>query len=338
MKNRILAKIRSDKAIYTLRLLVQWGMFGWCLLLGIQLGLFVRHFESGGVAPYYPRFPGVEAFLPIGALVSLKNWLVNGAIDPIHPAALVLFLTFVTMALLARKSFCSWLCPVGAIEEFLWKLGQRLWGRVWHPWRWIDWQLRALKYLLLLFFIKLIFFDMPAMAVKGFLAAPYWALADVKMLHFFLSLTGIPLITIILLLVLSLFLRNPWCRYLCPYGALLGLGSFFSPLRIRRNRENCIACGTCTKVCPARLPVARKTQILSPECTGCLTCVAHCPKPGALAMAAGRKPLPSWFFALLVLGVFTLGVTGGMLSGHWQTALSYSDYQQLIPLAPSLGH
>lgn len=176
------------------------------------------------------------------------------------------------------------------------------------------------------------------MAVKGFLAAPYWALADVKMLHFFLSLAGIPLATILLLLVLSLFMRNPWCRYLCPYGALLGLVSFFSPLRIRRNPETCIDCGTCTKVCPSRLKVASKPQILSPECTGCLTCVTRCPKPGALAMAIGRKPLPSRFFALLVLGIFALGVAGGMLSGHWQTALSYNDYQQLIPLAPSLRH
>lgn len=107
MKKKILSRISSDKAIYRLRLLVQWGMFAWCLLLGIQLGLFVRHFESGGAEAYYPRFPWVEAFLPIGALVSLKNWLVNGVIDPIHPAALVLFLTFLAMALLARKSFCS---------------------------------------------------------------------------------------------------------------------------------------------------------------------------------------------------------------------------------------
>ena len=320
------------------RLLVQWGMLFWCAILGIQLGLFVRHFESGGSTAYYSRFPGVEAFLPIGALVSLKNWLVNGQVDTIHPAALVLFLTFVTMAILARKSFCSWLCPVGTIEELMWKIGQRLFGRLWHPWSWLDRLLQSLKYLLLIFFVKITLIDMPAVALKGFLAAPYWAVSDIKMLHFFAGLAGIPLATIVVLLILSLFIRNPWCRYLCPYGALLGVLSAFGPSRIRRVPAVCIDCGNCSKVCPARLPVATKDQIISPECTGCLTCVENCPQPGALNMTLFKQGLPRWVFPSLVLMIFSVGVAGGMLSGHWQTSLTYNDYQRLIPLIPFLSH
>lgn len=337
MKKSLL-QILGKTPLLRLRWLVQWGMLGWCLLLGVQLGLFVRHFESGGAAPYYPRFPGVEAFLPIGALVSLKNWLVNGEIDPVHPAALVLFVIFLAMALLTRKSFCSWLCPVGTVEESLWRLGQRLFGRLWHPWAWLDRLLQGLKYLLLLFFAKLILLDMPAFALKGFLAAPYWAVADVKMLHFFLNLGGLALATILVLLVLSLFVRNPWCRYLCPYGALLGLFSWFSPAHIRRNAQVCIDCGTCAKVCPARLPVDRRAAVLSPECTGCLTCTENCPKPGALGVSLLKQALPQWVFPLLVLVVFAGGVASGMLGGIWQTSLTYDDYQRLIPLAPALGH
>ncbi len=336
--NRICRSLIGLRPTLRLRLLVQWGMLSWCLLLGIQLGLFVRHFESGGYADYYSRFPGVEAFLPIGALVSLKNWLFNAEVDPVHPAALVLFLTFVAMALLTRKSFCAWLCPVGTIEELMWKLGQRVFGRLFHPWSWLDRLLQSFKYLLLILFVKLILIDMPAVALKGFLAAPYWAVADIKMLRFFTGLAGIPLLTILLLLILSLFFRNPWCRYLCPYGALLGVVSFFSPSRIRRDSQVCIDCGNCGKVCPARLAVDKQIQILSPECTGCLTCVAQCPQPGALSMALLKRPLPQWVFSLLVLAVFGLGVTSGMLSGHWQTSLTYADYQRLIPLLPQLGH
>jgi len=336
--NRIYRSLIGMRPTLRLRLLVQWGMLSWCLLLGIQLGLFVRHFESAGHAAYYPRYPGVEAFLPIGALASLKNWVMNGEVDPVHPAALVLFLTFVAMALLTRKSFCAWLCPVGTIEELLWKLGQRLFGRLFHPWPWLDRLLQGLKYLLLIFFVKLLLIDMPAAALKGFLAAPYWAVADIKMLRFFSGLAGIPLLALVLLLVLSLFLRNPWCRYLCPYGALLGVLSILSPARIRRDSQACIDCGTCSQVCPARLPVATKEQILSPECTGCLTCVESCPQPGALDMALFRKPMPKWLFPLLVLSLFCSGVAGGMLSGHWQTSLTYADYQRLIPMLPLLNH
>ncbi len=338
MKKRILKMLGGRQPLISLRFLVQWGMLGWCLLMGGQLGLFVRHFESGGSAAYYPRFPGVEAFLPIGALVSLKNWLVNGEVDAVHPAALVLFLTFVAMALLTRKSFCSWLCPVGTLEELMHKLGLRIFGRLWHPWAWLDRLLQSLKYLLLIFFVKIILIDMPAAALKGFLATPYWAVSDIKMLHFFTGLAGIPLLTIGVLSVLSLFFRNPWCRYLCPYGALLGVLSIFSPSRIRRDSQQCIDCGACSKACPARLPVATKAQIVSPECTGCLTCVESCPQPGALNMALLRKPLPRWLFPLLVLAVFSCGVASGMLSGHWQTSLTYADYQRLIPMIPFLGH
>ncbi len=338
INNKLYQVIIRQISVLRFRLLVQWGMLFWCSILGIQLGLFVRHFESGGTTAYYSRFPGVEAFLPIGALVSLKNWLINGQVDAIHPAALVLFMTFVVMAVLTRKSFCSWLCPVGTLEELMWKFGQKIFGRLWHPWNWLDRLLQSLKYLLLIFFVKLILIDMPAAALKGFLAAPYWAVSDIKMLHFFTGLAGIPLLTIVVLLVLSLFIRNPWCRYLCPYGALLGVLSVFSPSRIRRDPQVCIDCGTCSKVCPSRLPVAMKSQIVSPECTGCLTCVENCPQPGALAMAVLSKPLPKWLFPLSVLSVFCFGVLTGMLSGHWQTSLTYADYQRLIPLIPFLSH
>jgi len=338
MKNQILNRLAGRDPLTRFRQLVQWGVLIWCLVLGVQLSLFVRHFESGGSAAYYSRFPGVEAFLPIGALVSLKYWLINGQIDTVHPAALVLFLTFVAMAVLTRKSFCSWLCPVGTIEEVMWKLGQRIFGRLWQPWAWLDRILQSLKYLLLFFFIKLILIDMPAAVLKGFLAAPYWALSDIKMLHFFTGLAGIPLVTIVVLLILSLLFRNPWCRYLCPYGALLGVLSMFSPSRIRRDADVCIDCGTCSKVCPARLQVATRKQIISPECTGCLTCVDSCPQAGALDMALLKRPLPRWLFPVMVLAVFSLGVILGKLSGHWQTSLSYADYQRLIPLLPMLGH
>ena len=86
-------------------MLGQWVFLAWILFIGIRFGLFVQHFTSGGTAPFYSRPPGVEGFLPIGALVSLKYWLTSGTIHPVHPAALVLFLTFLAMGLLTRKIF-----------------------------------------------------------------------------------------------------------------------------------------------------------------------------------------------------------------------------------------
>ncbi len=320
------------------RLLIQWAFLGWCVFLGVQFALFVGYYQRGGQGAYYPRPPGVEGFLPIGALVSLKAWVTSGYFDPVHPAALVLFLTFLAMALLTRKSFCSWLCPVGTLEEGLWKLGRRVLGRNFRIWYWLDLLLRFCKYALLLFFAKLILLDMPTLALRGFLNAPYWKIADVKMLHFFTGMSTTSLLVIGALALLSLIYRNFWCRYLCPYGALLGVLSFFSPLKIRRAEATCSGCGACSRACPARIDVQHKRAVCSAECTGCLTCVDHCPEPATLAIGLWRRPLPGWGIALVVVGVFSGGVLLGMLSGHWQTSLSHADYLRLIPMAARFGH
>jgi ferredoxin len=322
-----------------LRLLVQWGFLAWCLALGLQFGLFVKHFATFGQTPAYSRPPGVEGFLPIGALVSLKNMLINGSIDPVHPAALVLLLTFLTLALLAKNAFCSWLCPVGTLSDGLWRLGRRLIGRSLTVWPWLDRVLRGGKYLLLAFFLKLVAIDMPAAALQGFLTSPYWAVADVRMLHFFTAPSPLTLGVLGVLVVLTLLYRNAWCRYLCPYGALLGLLSLLSPLKVRRDPATCSGCRRCTNGCPGRIAVHEKTTVRHVECTACLTCVANCPEPGTLELrlVGWRRPLPGWGFALAVLLLFTAGVGSGMLTGHWYSVLTEQDYRQLIPLADRMG-
>ena len=323
-----------------LRMLTQWGVLAVCLYLGVRFGLFVRHFETFGLTPAYARPAGVEGFLPIGALVSFKNWLVNGTIDPVHPAALVLFLTFLALAVLTRNSFCSWFCPVGTLADGAWKAGHKLHGRTFRVWSWLDLPLRGVKYLLLLFFLKLIVIDMPAAALQGFLASPYWAVADVKMLHFFTSPSTLSLVVLGILTVLSIIYRNFWCRYLCPYGALLGLLGLLSPLKVRRQQQHCTDCRRCSAVCPSQIAVHQRRVVRSPECTACLTCVANCPAPGALELRLSfwQRPLPGWGFALLVLLIFAGGIGAGMLTGHWESSLTTQDYQQLIPFASRLGH
>jgi hypothetical protein len=51
-----------------------------------------------------------------------------------------------------------------------------------------------------------------------------------------------------------------------------------------------------------------------------------------------RRPLPAWVFPVTVLCLFAAGVGGGMLTGHWQSSLTYDDYRQLIPMAAMFGH
>ena len=195
-----------------------------------------------------------------------------------------IFLAFALISLLFKKSFCAWLCPIGTLSEQLWRAGRRFFGRSLRLPRWADIPLRGLKYLLLGFFGFFIA-TMSADALESFMDSPYGMVADVKMLNFFRDIGLTALVTIALLALLSMLLQNFWCRYLCPYGALLGLVSLFSPFKIRRDAEDCIDCGKCARACPAGLHVDQLVQIRSAECTACMECVAVCPAEHALQFA-----------------------------------------------------
>lgn len=319
---------------------MQWSFLIWVVGIGLRFGLFIHSLESDAGAPLISRPPGVEGFLPIGALVSLKYWLVSGSIHPVHPAALIIFLSILLMSLLAKKSFCSWLCPVGTLSEGAHKLGKFLFRRNFRIWHGLDVFLRGIKYLLLLIFVKLILLDMPVEALGGFLDAPYWAASDIKMLHFFTRMSVTTLVVLATLTLLSLLFKNFWCRFLCPYGALLGLASFVSPFKIRRDAAGCTGCQRCTAACPSGIAVHSCTAVSSPECTGCLTCTDSCPEKNVLAMQPlfWKRPLPVGIYPTVVVLIFMAGVGAGMVNGSWQTSLSYADYQRLLALVPYLSH
>lgn len=319
------------------------------LVLGATFYFWVRQFEDGRFTGSLGRPAGVEGWLPIAGLMNLKFWLLSGQIPSVHPAAMFLLLTFLAMAFLFRKAFCSWLCPIGTISEYLWRAGHKLFGRNFHLPRWLDLPLRGLKYLLLGFFVWAIS-TMSVMGIRDFMFSPYGLIADVKMLNFFRHIGETGVIVLGVFALASVFVPNFWCRFLCPYGALLGLTSWLSPVCIRRNPAPCIDCAKCAKACPAALPVDKLVSIRSVECTACLECVAVCPVQDALslslpamlpnALSPARKPfaLPAWAIAAGIAALF-LGVAGfAKVTGHWDSAIPQSAYQQLIPHADEAAH
>ena len=338
--------------------------------LGLQFYLWVRYFETNGRTLYVSRPAGVEGWLPIAGLMNLKYFLVTHRISNIHPAAMFLLVAFLLSSLLLKKAFCSWLCPVGTASEALWHLGQRIFGRSLTLPRWLDIPLRSLKYLLLAFFVYVVV-TMSAEGLQQFLLAPFGIIADVKMLNFFRHMSVLGIGVLFTLAVLSLMIKNVWCRFLCPYGALMGLVSTLSPVKIRRDPAACIDCNKCTKACPSNLPVAQLLTIRTPECTGCLSCIAICPAENALnfalpphpaitysatAFPANSEASPAaqslaesnarWHHRALqprtvvaVLAILFFGLIGiARLTNHWQTNLPNSIYQQLVPHADDYNH
>jgi polyferredoxin len=241
------------------------------------------------------------------------------------------------MTFVFRKAFCSWLCPVGTVSEYLWKLGRATFRRNFQSPRWLDIVLRSLKYLLLSFFAYAVA-SMSAAAIAEFLRSPYALIVDVRMLNFFRYLGATTAFVVLGIVLASIFVQNFWCRYLCPYGALLGLVSLLSPSRITRSAVNCIDCAKCAKACPSALPVDKLVQIRSSECTGCLECVAVCPAKDTLTMSvpAGlrkRLAIPAWSMAAGIAIVF-FGLVGyAKLAGHRDTDVPKQVYLYLVPTA-----
>jgi polyferredoxin len=321
-----------------LRLAIQGAFFVLNVWIGVQFYLWVRHFESAGQTMAVARPAGVEGWLPIAALMNLKYLLVTGDVPRVHAAGMFLLMAFVAMSLVLRKAFCSWLCPVGTISEWLWKLGRDTFKRNFSLPRWVDIPLRSLKYVLMALFLYAVG-GMSADAIATFLQGPYGLVADVKMLNFFRYLSTGAAVTIGVLMVASLFVQNFWCRYLCPYGALLTLPALLSPARIRRETEPCIDCGKCAKACPAILPVDELVQIRSAECTACLACVAVCPAEGALQLSLPRKrTVPAWAVAAGVVAMFVGTYAYAQYMGYWETHLPDRIYRDLIPRANEFDH
>jgi polyferredoxin len=336
-KKKLVRRLDKDRS-QLLRRTVQGAFLGLNLWIGFQFYAWVRFFESGGARQYVERPAGIDGWLPIDALMSLKYSLLTGSLPRAHPAGLFLLLAFLGISLLLRKAFCSWLCPVGTVSEYLWKLGRKIFRRNLLLPHWLDLLLRSLKYLLLAFFLWVIA-RMPLEALAAFLSSPYGMIADVKMLNFFRHMGETGAIVLAVLAALSLLVQNIWCRYLCPYGALMGLVALLSPARIRRAPEPCIDCGKCARSCPAALPVDRLVQIRSAECTACLECVAVCPAQGALELSwPRRRRLSPWAVAACVTAIF-IGMVGfARLAGHWQTRIPQAVYMRLVPNANLESH
>jgi NAD-dependent dihydropyrimidine dehydrogenase PreA subunit len=306
---------------------VQGGFLLVVLRIGYDFTRWVHGLEAGRIVGDRP--PGVEAFLPIAALLSLRHAVTTGEIHPVHPAGLVILILVLLSAVLLKKALCSWVCPIGALSEALASLGRRLLRRRVGLPRWLDLPLRSLKYLLLAFFVNAVFFTMSSTQVADFLDSPYNRVADAKMLRFFERLSPLGLEVLLGLVGLSVLVPYFWCRYLCPYGALLGGLSLLSPLKVTRHAPSCIDCGLCTKACPSRLPVETLTRVRSDECFACLSCVAACPVPRALRVETPppwRRAIRPAAFAALVVALFVFGVAAARVTGHWRNAIDNQEY------------
>ena len=180
--------------------------------------------------------------------------------------------------------FCGWICPMGTVQEAISSLGRKLFKRKHNTFvpRSIDKYLRYLRYGVLAWVIyvtarsgKLIFADYD----------PYFALFNFWSGE--VAVSGLIILGAVLLL--SLFIERPFCKYACPYGAVLGVFNLFRIFGIRRKAATCINCKACDKVCPVNISVSEAGVVRDHQCISCMKCTSDqaCPVVNTVELAAG---------------------------------------------------
>ncbi len=316
---------------------VQFGFILFSILLGIEFSGFVNSLQQM-TGPVEHRPPAVEAYLPISSLMSLSYFCKTGIANEVHPAGLVIFSVTLILAITVRRGFCSWVCPIGTAEEYLWKTGRKLFGGNLNPPQWIDLPLRSLKYVLLAFFLYHILL-MPLDEFRQFIYGPYNRIADIKMYHFFSHISMTTTVVLLILAVLSILIKNFWCRYLCPYGALLGLLSLFSPVAVRRQEDKCTGCGKCTRACPNQIPVDRRIAVRSTRCTACFSCINSCHVSRALHFGTNKTfKLSLAGYALITVLAFFFAAQTAKSAGYWYTSTPPELYKNLYEQISQIDH
>lgn len=220
----------------------------------------------------------IETYCPFGGVETAYSLLTNQRFTcSMSEASTIFFLGMMGLTLLAKKSFCSWICPLGAVLEWVGRLGHTTLRWTWEPPPRVDQGLRYLRYVAL---AVILYFTYRIGDLVFRTYDPYYILYsfgnEAVVWWSWMLLAAV--------LVGGLFIRMSWCRYLCPLGAVYDLFSWTGLIKPVIQRASCDSCGACEKACPQAIPLVGRAKIRSRDCTNCLECLAACTKREAISV------------------------------------------------------
>ncbi|NPV59486.1 MAG: 4Fe-4S binding protein [Actinobacteria bacterium] len=169
---------------------------------------------------------------------------------------------------------CGWICPFGFLQELLYKIPTpKLRLPSWARWG---------RYAFLAGLVALV----PFLTATSWFSrlCPAGALEGGIPLKLVPPTTPLPpsgwffwmkMVILAVFLIWFVFSRRPFCRTVCPLGAILGICNRFSLYRMAVDDSSCTSCGLCREVCPVDIDVRDDPN--SPDCVRCLQCKKACP-------------------------------------------------------------
>jgi len=243
----------------------------------ILVVLIVLSHSLGELGITIPLIQGasLHAVCPFGGVVSLYQYITQGTfVQKIHDSSFYLMLIVFITAIIAGPVFCGWICPFGTFQEWIGKIGRRIFGKRYNamvPAK-LDRLLRYLRYVVLVWIVV-----MTAISAKLVFSAfdPYFALFNFWTGE--VAITGFAVLGVVI--ALSLVIERPFCKYACPYGALLGVTNLFRVFKVRRNTSTCIDCKACDRACPMNIKVSATQTVHDHQCIACMACTSEqaCP-------------------------------------------------------------
>lgn len=241
----------------------------------IAIIAYNHYLTEEGIGIKWLSNASVHALCPFGGVVSIYQYFVSGTyVKKIHESAFILMWISFILAVGFGPLICGWVCPLGSIQEWISSLGKKILGKRYNnliPYKY-DKIFRFSRYIVLIWVVY-----MTAMTGKLSFESldPYSAL-----FHLWSSEIAVGgLIILVITLLTSLIIERPWCKYACPYGALLGISNLFRVFKIRRNERTCIGCNKCNDSCPMNIKVAEGTLVRDHQCISCMKCSSEevCP-------------------------------------------------------------
>lgn len=295
-----MAQLKNARKIQRARRVIQ------ALLVALVAFLGWRH-------QFWSTGSPIDAYCPLGGVESLYAYITTGKMLPKTGFSnFILLGSLLAVTFVAGGVFCGWLCPLGTVQDWIYRLRQKIVKNPIVIPKVIDQKLRYLKYVVLALIV--------VMTIRG--VTLWFAEYDpFKVLFHFSFESTTAYVVLGLTLLSSLLIERFWCKYLCPLGALLSPLAKIGLIRVKKT-ETCAQCNLCLRSCSMGL-----NDIGELGCTNCLECVTSCPTSSAsTTLKVGPKRIKGSHLLLPVAGIL-LGivlVSGSMGIGVWQTKTAMS--------------